>query len=179
MKLEGGKTAPRSIGIPYARRELEELGACFEFVEDFRQICQGIWFTGHVPRVFTAPVSRDLLTIRNQETISDTIEDDASLVVETPSGICVVLGCAHAGIPNILEHVRTNLGIDFIHAVIGGTHLGPSDRGETFAAIKALEDFSVQLVAPAHCTGSGPTEVLRAYFGSRFCEAFVGREFVF
>lgn len=179
MKMEVGKTAPRSIGIPYARREFEELGALFESVEDFREICQGVWFTGQVPRVFGTPPAGALITLSNQATVPDSIEDDASLVMETPSGPCVVLGCAHAGVRNILEHVRVNLGIDRIYAVIGGTHLGPSDRSETFAAIKALEDFNVQLVAPAHCTGSGPTEVLRAYFGTRYCEAAAGTEFLF
>jgi 7,8-dihydropterin-6-yl-methyl-4-(beta-D-ribofuranosyl)aminobenzene 5'-phosphate synthase len=179
MKLEEGKTEPHPIGIPYALRELEELGAIFEFAEEFRQICQGVWFTGHVPRVFKTPPAGALIVVRNHRTIADAMEDDASLVMETPSGPCVVLGCAHAGVRNILEHVRANLRIDRIHAVIGGTHLGPSDRSETFAAIKALEDFDVQLVAPAHCTGSGPTEMLRAYFGTRYCEALAGTEFVF
>lgn len=31
MKLEEGKTAPHPVGIPYAMRELEDLGAFFEF----------------------------------------------------------------------------------------------------------------------------------------------------
>jgi 7,8-dihydropterin-6-yl-methyl-4-(beta-D-ribofuranosyl)aminobenzene 5'-phosphate synthase len=159
--------------------ELEELGALFEFVDDFKEICQGVWFTGHVPRIFKTPLAGALITLSNQGTVPDSIEDDASLVMETPSGLCVVLGCAHAGVRNILERVRANLRIDRIHAVIGGTHLGSSERAETLAAIEALEDFNVQLVAPAHCTGNGPTEVLRAYFGTRFCETSAGTEFVF
>jgi len=178
MKLEDGNIAPRSIGIPFEKRELEELGASFEFVEDFRRISQGVWFTGHVPRVFKTPLAESLITVSNQTTVPDPVRDDASLVIETHSGPCVVLGCAHAGIRNILEHVRAHLGIDRIHAVIGGTHLGALDKAETFAAIKALEEFKVQLVAPAHCTGSGPAEVLRAYFGTRYCEASAGTKFV-
>jgi 7,8-dihydropterin-6-yl-methyl-4-(beta-D-ribofuranosyl)aminobenzene 5'-phosphate synthase len=179
MKLDEGEKAPRTIGIPHARLELENVGAVFEFAEDFRQICQGVWFSGHVPRIFKPPPAGALISVRNQATVADSMEDDTSLVMETPSGACVVLGCAHAGVRNILEHVRANLGIHRIHAVIGGTHLGPSDKAETFAAIRALEDCNVQVVAPAHCTGSGPTEVLRAYFGSRYCEASAGAEFVF
>jgi 7,8-dihydropterin-6-yl-methyl-4-(beta-D-ribofuranosyl)aminobenzene 5'-phosphate synthase len=179
MKLDEGEKAPRTIGIPHTRRELEDVGAVFEFIEDFREISQGLWFSGYVPRYFKSPSSPGLVTVMNGQTVSDPMEDDASLVIETPPGPCVVLGCAHAGVRNILEHVRANLGIHRIHAVIGGTHLGPSDKAETFAAIKALEDFNVQVVATAHCTGSGPTEVLRAYFGSRYCEASAGAEFVF
>jgi 7,8-dihydropterin-6-yl-methyl-4-(beta-D-ribofuranosyl)aminobenzene 5'-phosphate synthase len=178
MKLDDGKTELRSIGIPYLRQELEELGASFDFIEDFRDVCPGIWFTGHVPRVVKAPLAGALMTVKNQITILDTVEDDASLILETPSGLCVLLGCAHAGIGNILEHIRTNIKTDALYAVIGGTHLGPLDRRETYSAIKALEDFNVQLVAPAHCTGSGPSEILRAYFGTRYCDALVGTEFV-
>ncbi|MGB6068216.1 MAG: MBL fold metallo-hydrolase [Desulfomonilaceae bacterium] len=179
MKLEVGKMASHSVGIPCAMRELEELGASFQFTAEFRQVCQGVWFTGYVPRVFKTPPAGALITENSEGMVPDSMEDDASLVIETSSGFCVLLGCAHAGLRNILEHVRVHLGIDHVHAVIGGTHLGPADREDTLEAIRALEEFKVQLVAPTHCTGSWPSEVLRSYFGTRYCEATAGTEFVF
>lgn len=179
VKLGEGEILPHSIGIPHAMSDLEELGARFEFADDFRQISKGVWFTGHVPRVFKPPPTGALMMVRAGSTVPDAMEDDASLVLETASGPCLLLGCAHAGIRNILAHVRASLDIDCIHAVIGGTHLGPCDRAETYEAISALEDFNVQLVAPAHCTGTGPSEILREHFGARYCEACAGTSFEF
>jgi 7,8-dihydropterin-6-yl-methyl-4-(beta-D-ribofuranosyl)aminobenzene 5'-phosphate synthase len=177
LKVVDGKKEPRSVGIPHAQHELEALGASFEFVGDRKEICPGVWFTGHIPRVFKGLPTGALVTVCDQATVPDTLEDDASLVLETSSGLCVILGCAHAGLRNILQHVGSTFGVDSIYAVIGGTHLGPLDKAETFVAIEALEKFKVQLVAPAHCTGNGPMEILRAYFGPRFREAVAGTVF--
>ena len=180
MKLEEGKTTPHPWGIPYAMRELEEFGAFSNSLKILGKSARASGSQG-MSLVFSKHPRRSLDNGKeSQKRLRTRVsEDDASLVMETPSGPCIVLGCAHAGVRNILEHVQANLRIDHIHAVIGGTHSGPSDRAETFGAISALEKFNVQLVAPAHCTGSGAAEVLRAYFGTRYCEALAGTEFVF
>lgn len=177
MKLADGATEPRPIGVPHERRTLEALGASFTFAEEVTQVSPGVWFTGKIPRPFRTPEAGSLVTVRNQATVPDTVEDDASLVVQTSSGLCLILGCAHAGLRNVLHHVGAAFGVNSIHAVIGGTHLGPLDKGETYAAIQALEEFRVQLVAPAHCTGSARAGILRAHFGSRFREAAAGTVF--
>lgn len=174
FKSSSPDTALTSIGIPYSRQTLESQAAVFHLVPELEEIAAGTWFTGTVPRVFRCTADNRLKTTNNRVAIADPLEDDCSLVLETSSGVVLLLGCAHAGVPNILEHLRSRMGIDQVHAVIGGTHLGLSDRLETFHAIEALEQASAQLLAPTHCTGSGPKELLRAHFGDRYCEATAG-----
>ncbi|MFH0782512.1 MAG: hypothetical protein V2B20_11265 [Pseudomonadota bacterium] len=56
--------------------------------------------------------------------VQDELRDDLSMVVKTDKGLVVVLGCAHAGLINILTHVTTMLPGIPVHMVVGGTHLG-------------------------------------------------------
>lgn len=179
LSIRGSATAPRSIGFPFDREMIEYLGAKFTLLRRFEEIRPGIWFTGEVPRIFGPSPDPRLFRTVEDRSIPDTIKDDASLVMETYSGVVLLLGCAHAGLKNILYHVRRHLGIDRLHAIMGGTHLGPADKSETMAAIEALEEFKVERIAPAHCTGPGPSEILKRHFGSRFIGAAAGMVYVF
>jgi len=83
------------------------------------------------------------------------IWDDQGLVMNLRNqGLVVLSGCAHAGIVNTVHHAQTITGIQRVHAVIGGFHLGPSffhDRIDwVVGALVALEPA---IIAPAHCTG--------------------------
>jgi 7,8-dihydropterin-6-yl-methyl-4-(beta-D-ribofuranosyl)aminobenzene 5'-phosphate synthase len=179
LKRNKSDSSLLSIGIPYLQRELEAGGAIFDFSGDFRAVGHGVWFTGEVPRSVAPPGASGLVTVRNLETVPDPLEDDASLVFNTPAGPCILLGCAHAGVRNILTHVCACLGIESIHAVVGGTHLLGADRAETYDAIEALEQRNVQVVAPMHCTGSEPNQILKAYFGGRYLDACAGMSLEF
>ena len=53
----------------------------------------------------------------------DEIPDDFSLSTDTPRGLGVLRGNAHAGVVNILNHFIEKTGKDAIYAVIDGTHL--------------------------------------------------------
>lgn len=163
-----------SIGMPYAKKTLESGAATFHLVSEPEEIAGGIWFTGTVPRVFPKVADERLKTMDRNVPIADPLLDDCSLVLETAAGVVLLLGCAHAGVRNILAHVRGMLGIDRVHAVIGGTHLGLSDPEETYRAIDALEQARVQVLAPTHCTGTGPKDILKAHFRDRYYDARAG-----
>lgn len=167
-------TAPRNIGMPYERQTLENLGGVFQWVTTFSEIANGVWFTGAVPRTDGSVPDRRLYISSGPRLVPDHVEDDASLLMETPSGLVLLLGCAHAGVRNILKYVEEKMSTDQIHAVIGGTHLGLSDASEIEHVIEALENFGVHCVAAAHCTGPGPSAKLKSHFGDRFCPVAAG-----
>jgi len=56
--------------------------------------------------------------------VPDLIPDDQSLVIHVDRGILIVLGCAHAGIINVINHAIRMTGVDTIYGIIGGTHIG-------------------------------------------------------
>lgn len=174
-----GTASSSPQGTPLEPRIPETAQAHFRLTSDFEEIRDKVWFTGWIPR--NSQLGRKgLRLIPLFKTIGrDIIEDDASLLFATSSGYVLLLGCAHAGVRNILEHVRKQRGIDQIHAVIGGTHLGFVGESETIAVIEAFERFGVQCVATAHCTGAGPNRVLKDHFRDRFAEATAGTTFFF
>ena len=97
----------------------------------------------------------------------DTVPDDAFLVLDSQQGPVVILGCCHSGLANSLYCLRQRLGIERVHAVLGGLHLfkaGPEAVEET---AKAIEDFSVQRLIAGHCTGTDRLAMLKARLAGR------------
>lgn len=76
--------------------------------------------------------------------IADTFADDLSLLVKGENGYSVVLGCAHAGLPNILSYAQEKFGIDTFDTVLGGTHLSAAANEDLPKWIEALKRFKVK-----------------------------------
>lgn len=172
--------APLFIGPPKTREDLEKAGAVFEFREETGTIAPGFHFiTGYARRPEKTPGDRQLVLARGEDLVPDPIAEDANLLLETPSGPVLVLGCAHGGVLNILDHVRESLGIHRLHAVLGGTHLMFYAPEQIQAVIEAFEEFQVKLVGVSHCTGPQAAMTLAMHFGDRFQQAAAGSRFEF
>ena len=167
----------RPIGIPHSKSLLETVGARFILRRDFCEIAPGFFLTGEVPRTTSfekgdphlmsaSPVAADLEP--------DPFRDDFSLVIDSPQGLILLLGCAHAGVVNIMRHVLSETGRDRIHAVVGGTHLGPADEKQFAATLEAFKDFGVEKIGVSHCTGQIRAAQMQSAFPGRFFFASVG-----
>jgi len=171
---------PRYIGPPKTQAEFEAEGATFDFREETGEVASGIHFlTGYARRPEKTPGDRQLLLAQGEDFVPDPIAEDANLLLETPSGPVLVLGCAHGGVLNILDHVKATFGIDRLHAVLGGTHLMFYAPEQIQEVIAAFEDFKVQLVGVSHCTGPQAAMTLARHFGDRFRQAAAGSRFEF
>jgi 7,8-dihydropterin-6-yl-methyl-4-(beta-D-ribofuranosyl)aminobenzene 5'-phosphate synthase len=164
----------RFIGLPYRREYLESLGARFRLVRDWTAIGPQVAVTGEVPRRAGAAGDRGLIAVRDGQSGPDPLADDLSLVVTTAKGVVVVLGCAHAGLVNILRRVGEKTGQKRIYAVLGGTHLGFAGEAEFEEAVAALDEFGVEKIGAAHCTGPQQAARLYARLGERVLFAAVG-----
>ena len=109
----------------------------------------------------------------------DPISDDASLLIETATDPVLLLGCAHAGVLNILDHLQDTLKIRKLRAILGGTHLMFFSPERIAAVIQRFEDFDVELVGVSHCTGMKAAVALGAHFKDRFAAAAAGSVFSF
>ena len=177
LACENGDT--RYIGIPDTLEALKNLGANFFFVREPYELIQGVWFSGEISRLIDLEGDKRLCFEKGDGFFQDNVIDDVSLIVYSPSGPILLLGCSHSGVKNILEHVRRVFQIDRIYSVIGGTHLGFLDKKQTLEAIDAFESFGVKCVASAHCTGDEPNQILKNHFGSRFFHAGAGAVLIF
>jgi 7,8-dihydropterin-6-yl-methyl-4-(beta-D-ribofuranosyl)aminobenzene 5'-phosphate synthase len=86
--------------------------------------------------------------------VLDPFPDDISLVARGREGISVILGCAHAGVVNILEEVSRFFDTRSFHMVLGGTHIG--DQSHDFIdriTTELTTRFTVEKWRPCHCTG--------------------------
>lgn len=170
----------RYIGIPFRKEELASLGAEFRLGREAVEVFPGVWWSGEVPRrtEFEEGDPRMVVLEEGGER-EDPILDDASVYLVTPEGLVILLGCAHAGVINIVEHARSVTGVSRVRAILGGTHLGSVPESQVRATLEALEGLDFDLLAANHCTGLEIEAELRHRFGSRFAFAPAGAVFTF
>jgi 7,8-dihydropterin-6-yl-methyl-4-(beta-D-ribofuranosyl)aminobenzene 5'-phosphate synthase len=172
--------SPHYVGSPKDQEDLERTGAIFDFRSESGEIAPGFYFlTGYERKPEQTPRDRKLVLPRGTDYGSDPIAEDANLLLETPSGPVLILGCAHGGVLNIMDHVRAHFDLNRLHAVLGGTHLMFYAPEQVQAAIDSFEAFDVKLVGVSHCTGPQAAMTLAQHFGDRFQQAAAGSQFTF
>jgi len=168
----------RNIGIPWPQVELEELGADFKFSATPQKVAPDLLLSGEVPRISKVETGDpNLLSLAEDGTqVTDPLHDDLSLFIHTDRGLVILLGCAHAGLLNIIDHAIKLTGERKIHMVLGGTHLKFCSEEQMTATLDRLEELDVDLIGASHCTGLRGARMLAERFGQRFFSASVGVE---
>ena len=119
-----------------------------------------------------------MFALENGRTIMpDPFHDDMSLYCVTPAGLFIVLGCAHAGLINIVEHAREVTGESRVYGIIGGAHLGPAPVEQQEATINYLKELDLQFLGANHCTGLAVISRMANVFGPRFKFSPAGSNF--
>jgi 7,8-dihydropterin-6-yl-methyl-4-(beta-D-ribofuranosyl)aminobenzene 5'-phosphate synthase len=99
--------------------------------------------------------------------------NELSMVIRTPQGIVLMVGCSHPGIEKILEAASK---IDSkIYSVFGGFHLVDITDAEVSRMASSFRDkWKIERMSPGHCTGQFAfAEFIRVY-GSKFDHAGLG-----
>ncbi len=167
----------RFIGIPYRRSYLEGLGANFCLGTELTEVGPGVYLTGEIPRITTFEKGDANMTSYTQEGEKmhpDPLRDDLSMIIESDKGLIIVLGCAHAGMVNIINYVMEKMRRDRIYAIIGGTHLGFSDEEQFEETLKVIDQFHIERIGVSHCTGLVKASLLHAKLKERFFFGCVG-----
>jgi len=168
----------REIGIPWSREELEQLGAEFHLDKAPRQISPGLTLSGEIPRVSKFETGDPNLVLLSEQgaSVRDPLRDDYSLFIDSPNGLVILLGCAHAGVLNIIEYACKVTGQNKIRMLLGGTHLKFSSQQQLEATLVKLEELQIDKIGVSHCTGLRQAQILAERFGDRFFNATVGVE---
>jgi 7,8-dihydropterin-6-yl-methyl-4-(beta-D-ribofuranosyl)aminobenzene 5'-phosphate synthase len=170
----------RSIGIRRSDKPaVQSRGRNVIWSTQPSEIVPGVHVTGEIPRVMNFEDVGGPFYLDHVCAQPDPVADDQALYVESADGIVVLLGCAHAGVVNTLEHVSRITGRKRVHAVLGGMHLLRASRSRIEATGDALERFKVRVIAPGHCTGAAAVAHLWNRFPSRVAECATGSRFVF
>jgi len=165
----------RHIGMPAEALDALQSKADITPTEAPVEIGGGLFVTGPIPRLTDfedtgGPFYEDRDGLR-----ADNLIDDQAAFLDTPAGVVVILGCAHAGIVNTLRYVRELLPARPIHTVIGGTHLATADETRMARTVDALREFDLQRLLPLHCTGFAAAARLWREFPGRVSTGPVGK----
>lgn len=153
---DGGNDEPAQMTL--TRQGLPDAGLDLTESERPSLVVEGTMLvTGQVPRVndFETGWPAHHAYRDGQLTPDPLIRDDQAIVVRVRGkGLVVISGCGHAGIVNMVTHARALTGVERVHAVMGGFHLGPTHFHDRIApVVDALVQFEPAIIAPAHCTG--------------------------
>ncbi|MBE0504781.1 MAG: MBL fold metallo-hydrolase [Desulfuromonadales bacterium] len=161
----------RPIGMVAKRSELERKGARFALGCDYQQLRENLYCSGEVPRQTEFEKGDPHLVIADGHGGygPDPLRDDLSLAITTGQGLVILLGCAHAGVINIIEHFREKNGEERICALIGGTHLGPAPEEQFQLTLSKLKSYRLGKIGLSHCTGLNR--------GAQLYQEFAGRSF--
>jgi 7,8-dihydropterin-6-yl-methyl-4-(beta-D-ribofuranosyl)aminobenzene 5'-phosphate synthase len=134
-----------------------------------------VWPKAHFVRIDTlTEVAPGVAIVATVSRTPGTLElRELSLVLRTPEGLVVFVGCSHPGIETILEATRPYG--DHVHEIFGGLHLVATPDPEIARIAGALHDhWRLDLIAPGHCTGEPAFDALERTFGARYVYAGLG-----
>jgi 7,8-dihydropterin-6-yl-methyl-4-(beta-D-ribofuranosyl)aminobenzene 5'-phosphate synthase len=173
-KFSQKTSGAESIGMPDSAREAIRNHEVI-WTETLTQIFPGVKVTGQIPRNTNfEDVGGNFFVDVNCKK-PDTMPDDQAMFFDSPKGLIIILGCAHAGVVNTLHYVAKLSGGKHIYAVIGGMHLlnAPEERIEH--TMDVFRQYDVQKIGLAHCTGGKAVEKFKSVFPGRCFMCFVGK----
>lgn len=93
---------------------------------------------------------------------------ELSVSFATEKGDVLLVGCSHSSIDTILHQAKKVRNVPVL-MVAGGFHLITYNRQYIEKlAVRIRDEYGVQYVAPAHCTGHLAFAIFRATFGDRY-----------
>lgn len=159
------------IGIPYSLEAVKGWAGEVVLTKEPLELLPGVFITGEVKG---ERFDKDLVVKDPEGYRKDPLWDDLSLVVERPQGLVVLLGCAHAGVGAILEHIGKTFGKRPIALVLGGMHLQPLEEDKRKEVVEGLRKWEIKILAVGHCTGAENLPLVQGLMGQRALLAHVG-----
>lgn len=138
----------------------------------------GIGLTGPILRRHTIEAPSDEFFLDSAGREGDSLEDELALWIPTESGLVVVIGCAHAGLANTLDHIRVYSGESRLAVLMGGLHMGKASESRLDFTRMVIEKARPERIVPLHCTGVRATEFLRQISPDRWMPCRAGEGLV-
>ncbi|EMG38631.1 metal-dependent hydrolase, beta-lactamase superfamily II [Desulfocurvibacter africanus PCS] len=167
----------KEIGMEAGLRAL--LPGRLQPVSNNRSLAPGLRFVTDIPRRpgrFTATAN---FYLDQEASKPDSVPDDAFLLMDTPRGAVVVLGCCHSGLANSLLQAAELAKAKKLHAVVGGMHLYSAGQDAQEEAAEVLETLECEIIFPGHCTGDASISFLEQRIPGRVRPLHTGLCFAF
>ena len=94
-------------------------------------------------------------------------------------GLVVISSCGHVGIVNTVRQAQVVSGIDKVHAVMGGFHLGPAPADYLTEVVAEIKKLDPDVVIPMHCSGLNFTQEVQKQMPGKVLTTTTGSRIVF
>ena len=135
---------------------------------DTVMIHPGIWLVSGFERIHPIEQPNPRFVIEDEgEKKIDTFSDEIAMVIDSPRGLVLIVGCSHPGILNIVDSVRSRFSKP-LYALIGGIHLFDASSERRDAVVKDLIERSIPRLGASHCTGDEASHMLESSYSGYF-----------
>ena len=158
---------------------------------DTAQALEGPFTTGNIarqsfervlPNTLIEPTPADHFTEeeRRGRLVPDRHPDEhATCYIVRDRGLVVISSCSHCGVINAIRTAMAVSGVDKLHAVLGGFHLGVAPPEYVDHTISEMKALAPDVIIPMHCTGRTFLAKLRAEMPDRLIDWNTGSRFIF
>jgi len=157
---------------------LETMKGRTTWVDNYRQLEEGIYLIAQIPNVHPTPLGNSNLYV--EETDNQLVPDDFRHEIALYVHGLLFTGCAHNGLENILAACPWP-----VHTVIGGFHLLDSQSEKSYEQPAQLRQLAQRLALSypsttfytSHCTGNIAFEILKEVLGDHIQHFSCGMQF--
>jgi 7,8-dihydropterin-6-yl-methyl-4-(beta-D-ribofuranosyl)aminobenzene 5'-phosphate synthase len=135
-----------------------------------------------LPNTFVEPTPADHFTEaeRRGRLVPDRHPDEhATCYVVQGRGLVVISSCSHCGLINAIRQAMQVSGVEKLHAVLGGFHLGVAPTDYIEHTIAELKTMTPDMVIPMHCTGRNFIARMRSEMPEQLVDWNTGSRFTF
>ena len=94
-------------------------------------------------------------------------------------GLIVISSCGHAGIVNSVRQARAVSGVQKVHAIMGGVHLGPAPAPYLNQVLAEIKKLDPDVLIPMHCSGNNFIQAVREQMPDKLVLATIGSRVIF
>ncbi|MFA5570462.1 MAG: MBL fold metallo-hydrolase [Sphaerochaetaceae bacterium] len=166
--FELGKYAQEKEGLRYLGPDFDQQYLSSKNVMWHSTCCdtvmvrKGVWLLSQFDRVHPIEGMNKRFIVDNGERVMkvDPFDDEVALVLDTPKGLVMIVGCSHPGILNMVDNLAHRFSKP-LYALIGGIHLHDADEQRINIVSDTLMERDISILATSHCTGDRAVEVLK------------------
>jgi 7,8-dihydropterin-6-yl-methyl-4-(beta-D-ribofuranosyl)aminobenzene 5'-phosphate synthase len=94
-------------------------------------------------------------------------------------GLVVISSCGHVGIVNSARQAQAVSGVQKVHTLMGGFHLGPAPKDYLDQVIGEIKALNPDVVIPLHCSGNNFIQAMREQMPDKLLVATTGSRITF
>jgi 7,8-dihydropterin-6-yl-methyl-4-(beta-D-ribofuranosyl)aminobenzene 5'-phosphate synthase len=94
-------------------------------------------------------------------------------------GLIVISSCGHVGIVNSARQAMEVSGVNKVHALVGGFHLGPAPADYLDKVVAEIKTLNPDVVIPMHCSGDNFTQAVHAQMPEKLILGTTGSRITF